>query len=107
VTGLATLLKAQDNSRSAETIATIIKNTADDLVGDPSEDTLGFDRYYGFGRINAERALCGTNDVTTSYIDLPDLLFFPNPSHGCVSAHIEGLSVKYADVAVYDMHGRQ
>ena len=51
VAGLAALLFAQDGSRSNATVRSLIEETADDL-GDP-----GWDQYYGYGRINAYRAL--------------------------------------------------
>jgi subtilisin family serine protease len=57
VSGLAALLIAQDPSRTADEIIDIIKNTADDGVGNPSEDKPGWDQYYGYGRINAYKAL--------------------------------------------------
>jgi len=57
VSGLASLLLAQDPTRSPEALSQIIRASAEDLVGLPFEDTLGFDIYMGSGRINAFRAL--------------------------------------------------
>ena len=57
VAGLAALLLAQDSSRTPAQIKSIIETTAQDQVGLPSEDTPGWDQYYGYGRINAYRAL--------------------------------------------------
>jgi len=54
---LAALLIAQDLSRTPDEILHIIAITADDKVGKEEEDTNGWDPYYGFGRINAYRAL--------------------------------------------------
>jgi thermitase len=51
VAGLAALLFAQDGSRSNDTVRSLIESSADDL-GD-----TGWDQYYGYGRINAYRAL--------------------------------------------------
>ena len=51
VAGLAGLLFAQDGNRSNATVRSLIESTADDL-GD-----AGWDQYYGYGRINAYRAL--------------------------------------------------
>ena len=53
VTGLASLLLAQNNSLTVDAIRNIIRNTAEDQVGDPSEDTPGWDQYYGYGRLNS------------------------------------------------------
>lgn len=106
VTGLATLLKAQNPGLSADSIASIIKSTADDQVGDPVEDTPGFDRYHGYGRINAERALCGANSIAEIETNQFFLSVFPNPSSGRISATISNLTVKTAKVRLYDIHGR-
>ncbi len=57
VAGLASLLKEQGPYRTPANIKAIIKSTADDQVGDPIEDTPGWDQYYGYGRINAYKAL--------------------------------------------------
>ena len=51
VAGLAALLFSQDGTRSNATVRALIEETADDL-GD-----AGWDQYYGYGRINAYRAL--------------------------------------------------
>ncbi len=57
VAGLAALLLAQDSTRTPAQIKKIIETTAQDQVGLSSEDTPGWDQYYGYGRINAYRAL--------------------------------------------------
>lgn len=54
VAGLAGLLWAQDPSRSAEEIRSLILENVDDL-GEP-----GWDVHYGHGRINAHRSLAKT-----------------------------------------------
>ena len=57
VAGLAGLLFAQDGNRSNATVRSLIESTADDL-GD-----AGWDQYYGYGRINAYKALGRTSAV--------------------------------------------
>ncbi len=57
VSGVAALLLAQDGTRNFDQIKTILQATADDRVGNFSEDAVGFDNYYGYGRINAYAAL--------------------------------------------------
>jgi thermitase len=51
VAGLAALLFAQDGTRSNATVRSLIEGSADDL------GSAGWDQYYGYGRINAYRAL--------------------------------------------------
>ena len=46
VTGLSSLLLAQDADKTPDDIRSIIRNTAEDQVGNVSEDISGFDIYY-------------------------------------------------------------
>jgi thermitase len=57
VVGVVALLLAQNATRTPAQIRDLLCSTADDLVGDPVEDTPGRDKYYGCGRVNAFRAL--------------------------------------------------
>jgi len=58
VAGVAALLKAQDTSRTNVEIYNIIRATAEDQVDVyTSEDTPGWDQYFGYGRVNAYNAL--------------------------------------------------
>jgi hypothetical protein len=81
VTGLSALLLAQDLSRTPDDIRNIIRNTAEDQIGNPSEDIMGFDIYYGYGRINAYQALF-QQVLDVKKIDNQDecVNIFPNPS---------------------------
>lgn len=57
VSGIASLLLSQNPNRTAEEIKNIITSTARDQIGDPKEDTPGWDSYYGYGRVDAYLAL--------------------------------------------------
>ena len=57
VAGLAGLILAYNPTLTPAEVRAIIENTADDLVGDPTEDVAGWDKYMGHGRINAHAAL--------------------------------------------------
>jgi len=57
VTGVASLLLSQNPALTPSQIMTILREAAEDQVGDPSEDTPGWDKYYGAGRLNAFNAL--------------------------------------------------
>lgn len=57
VAGIASLIWAQNPSLTPNQIRTIIELSAQDQVGDPVEDTPGFDQYMGHGRVNAYAAL--------------------------------------------------
>ena len=60
VSGLVALLKAQDTSRTPAQIAQILFSTADDL------GATGWDPIFGYGRINAQRALAASGVPTNT-----------------------------------------
>jgi thermitase len=57
VSALASLLISQNPSRTLEDLQNIIIATAQDKIGDPKEDTDGWDEYMGYGRIDCYLAL--------------------------------------------------
>lgn len=81
VSALAALLKAQQPTRTPAEIRSIIEATAEDQVGDPLEDTPGWDQYHGHGRINAFQALGQFSGLSGTEQPLI-FSFFPNPSNG-------------------------
>ena len=72
VAGIASLLLSQDSTRTPDQIYQIIRDSADDQVGDPAEDVQGYDIYHGYGRVNAYQALSSGLSVTENI--LKDLL---------------------------------
>ena len=91
VTGLVSLLLASDPDLNPADIREILRNSAEDMVGSPGEDTEGWDPYYGYGRINAREAL---SQVTTAVNDLPStegVALYPNPASG------DNLNVSFDD----------
>ena len=81
VSGLASLLLAQNPSRTPAQIKSIIETTAEDQVGTINEDTPGWDQYYGHGRINAFNALStGVTNISTLDFHNETVLIFPNPT---------------------------
>lgn len=103
VTGLSALLLAQDNSRTPEDIRNIIRNTAEDQVGDPYEDIMGFDIYYGYGRINAHQALLQIVGFTDISNQSTGLYVYPNPCTG----HILLRSYEIANVSIKNILGKE
>jgi subtilisin family serine protease len=57
VSGIASLLLSQKSSRTMDDLKKIITSTAKDQVGDPREDKPGWDKYYGYGRVDCYAAL--------------------------------------------------
>ncbi|MBL4658232.1 MAG: S8 family serine peptidase [Flavobacteriales bacterium] len=81
VSGVASLLKAQDATRTPEDIRTILRNSAQDLVGSTGIDVTGWDSYYGYGRINASAALSESISSETKVLT-EGISVFPNPTDG-------------------------
>lgn len=68
VAGVAGLLLSMNPDLGPEEIRSILKESAEDQVGNNSEDLLGWDQYHGAGRLNAFNAL---NLLLTSIDDIP------------------------------------
>lgn len=85
VSGLSALLLAQNPAMTPAQIKSVIQTTAEDQVGDPAEDTPGWDQYYGYGRINAHNALLLISG--SSERDQLDkrLSIYPNPNKGILN----------------------
>ena len=92
VAGVASLLLSQDPARTPNEIYQIIRDTAEDQVGNESEDTMGYDIYYGYGRVNAFNALSFNLSIDENSID--DLLFYPNPTSDNIY-NTKNLSIDY------------
>jgi thermitase len=82
VAGLASLILAQNPSLSPLEVKTIIENTAEDQVGLSSEDTPGWDQYYGHGRVNAYQALSMVAGISHNNSIRNQAIIYPNPSNG-------------------------
>lgn len=57
VAGVIGLMHALNPNLTVDEIRTYLRSTADDQVGPTTEDTPGFDSYYGAGRLNAGAAI--------------------------------------------------
>lgn len=79
VTGVVSLLLSINPSLSVSQIKLILQQSSQDQVGD-SFDTLGWDQYYGYGRINAFKAVSHPLLATTQYYkESTSIKIFPNP----------------------------
>ncbi len=92
VAGLGSLLAGLVPGISPDSIKSIITITAQDTVGDTSEDMIGWDQYHGWGRINAHDALSLVvdmdNDGLLDYYDnCPDV---PNVDQNDIDLDIIG-----------------
>lgn len=78
VAGVASLLISVDQNLTVDEIKNYLISSADDDVGENSEDTLGWDKYYGHGRLNATNAISqvlGVNKISSYQVYL-----YPNPT---------------------------
>ena len=78
VAGVASLLLSVNSSLTIDELKNYLTNSADDQVGNPGEDTPGWDKYYGHGRLNATNAV--NQVLTTNETDTFKITIFPNPS---------------------------
>jgi subtilisin family serine protease len=79
VAGIASLLLAQDKNRTPAQIKSLIETNAEDLVGG-KRDVLGWDKYYGYGRVNAHRALTNAALTAKDVQRETGVKIFPNPA---------------------------
>ncbi|MDG2073751.1 MAG: T9SS type A sorting domain-containing protein, partial [Polaribacter sp.] len=75
---ICSLLLDQNPNLTVEQIRTILKESAEDQVGNLSEDTVGWDQYYGSGRVNAFNALQKVLSVDS--FDVSKFSVYPNPT---------------------------
>lgn len=102
VSGIAALVRSHDPEISADEVEQRILASAEDGVGDALEDTPGWDQYYGYGRVNAYRALT----VTTSENKLYRLSVYPNPSHGEVTITLDQRRSMPAELTILSITGQ-
>jgi len=105
------LLLAQDTSLLWSEIKFNIEITAQDQVGDPSEDTPGWDQYYGFGRIDAYQALSLNNSIASIQAKLnrsirTQAICYPNPAKDAVSVLFSENTTQYVTYTIVNILGQ-
>lgn len=106
VAGIVSLMLSINPNLTVEEIRTILRNTAEDQIGNPSEDTIGWDQYYGAGRVNALNALSYVQSLSNeNFTSYESIKIYPNPVN-------EKLNIKPLanhnnfNVSIYDITGR-
>lgn len=90
VSGLSALLIAQDPTRTPNDIRELIRDYAEDEIGDSFEDVPGFDVYYGYGRINAHHTLDPTIvGIKKEVISYSNFLVYPNPADNYINIEFD------------------
>lgn len=102
VAGICSLILDKKPNLTVEEIRAVLRDSADDMVGDPSEDVVGWDQYYGAGRVNAFKAL--QKVLSTENFNAEKFSFYPNPTSGILN-----MSEKLNDYnyTVYNILGKR
>ena len=107
VAGLISLLLSVDSNLTVDVIRTILEETSDDEVGD-SEDTAGWDQYYGHGRINAFQALTHSSLSIDKFDGTnQNLIVYPNPTASGSNLKIFNLVNGENVITIYNMIGQK
>lgn len=106
VCGLASLLLAQNPALTPAQIKVLIQSTAEDQVGDPAEDTPGWDQYYGYGRINAYRALLQVSAIGENDKKVRNFKVYPNPNNGRMNLTLENVVAGKSFVTITNSLGQ-
>jgi thermitase len=105
VAGLASLILAVKPNLTPAQVKNVIERSCDDRTGAATEDIAGFDNYFGWGRINAQKALT----IATSIKELNDisdkLQVYPNPSKGIFTISSTEI-LRRGRLEIIDMTGR-
>jgi thermitase len=111
VTGLVSLLFAQNPNLTFDEVRTLLHSTSEDQVGDPNEDTPGPDNFYGHGRVNAFQLLSeNVTRVASQQLPSKDLTVFPNPfsqKEGGLSLSIDENLNEEVKWRLMDLSGKQ
>jgi hypothetical protein len=100
------LLLSVDPNLTITEIRTILEQSSEDQVGN-SNDTAGWDQYYGHGRINAFKALTNnTLNVATFKDTSKDLLVYPNPTTSGSNLKISNLISGENVISIYNLIGQ-
>lgn len=105
VTGVASLLLSYDAGLSPNQIKGLLYSTAADQVGLPAEDTPGWDKFYGFGRVNAYAALAALQQGED--VDPFKLMLFPNPVSDELRIAMYVPDLSPLEVSLYDVMGKR
>lgn len=103
VTGIAALVLGHEPGLTVGALVQRLTASAEDGVGNPQEDAPGWDPYYGYGRVNAYRALKG---LTAEGPVAGGLTLYPNPSEGALTVfYDQGTAMPYR-VTVVNVAGQ-
>jgi subtilisin family serine protease len=105
VSGVASLLLSEGPELTANEIKGLLYRSAEDQVGRPIEDVVGWDKFHGNGRVNASRAIVQlqSGDSYDPFV----MQLYPVPSTGRVTCKLFLLSVNSILLDLHSMTGQQ
>ncbi len=103
VSGVASLLLSMNTALGANELRSILTRTAEDQVGTPSEDTAGWDKFYGFGRVNAFRAV--SSSLVSRSVEDHNAFLYPNPVSTEITLEMNLDALSPITLRVTDMKG--
>lgn len=106
VTGVVSLLLSLDPDLTVSEIKTILKESSEDQIGD-LDDTVGWDQYYGYGRVNAYNALVSRVLSSCFCCGLEnDIVLYPNPISKNDTIKISNVHKGTYDIEIYNFSGQ-
>ncbi|MBL3658934.1 S8 family serine peptidase [Fulvivirga sediminis] len=105
VSGIAALIKGGRPNLNDKEIKAIIIQGSEDQVGDLSEDKPGWDRYYGWGRVNAYNSLVLLQNLRSWTME-GVLNIFPNPSKGIIHVNYKSREQQDLQLSIVDAKGK-
>lgn len=112
VTGLISLMLSINPTLTFNQVYDKIKQNAVDMIGPPNEDSLGFDSYFGWGRINAQATLNSIPVSVTNYSSNVPGEFslhqnYPNPFNPVTKIKFDIAKSNFTSIVIFDALGRE
>ncbi len=106
VSGVASLIYAIKPQSKPSQIRDILFASSKDLVGDFTEDKKGWDKFYGFGRLDAGSAL--EMSFNEKFQQTSSYYLFPNPISPERRLNVEGFlpNLSEIQIVIYDLNGK-
>jgi hypothetical protein len=109
--GIVSILVGVEPSLLQNHVITLLMAGAEDQVGNPAEDTPGYDEFMGWGRLNLEGSLDALLAATAVPSDALargfDVEVFPNPAAGRTAIAYTLPAPSRVEIAVLDVAGRR
>jgi len=106
VAGLISLLLSVDSNLTVSDIRTILEESSEDQVGN-ADDIMGWDEYYGHGRINALQAVLHPSlSVNTFENSNNNVLVYPNPIEADSPLELANLVDGEYAISIYNTLGQ-